>query len=126
MSARTQIRFLIWMLLSAASISAFADATPIRLIVSFGTPCCALDPDMPAEVAAFIADFERDAGIVLAADVLRWGEHGETNVCYPLTELAPPAQQDLIEKLRAFTARSARTFVRENAPCDTHTRAPRG
>jgi hypothetical protein len=39
--------------------------------------------------------------------------------------LSDAEQRPFIASLREFTARSARTFVRENEPCDTHTRAPR-
>jgi hypothetical protein len=94
----------------------------MRLVISYGTPCCSLDPKMPDEVAAYIAEFEQSHGVNLAVETLRWGENGETNACYALTEIEPALQQQLVAGLRDFTARSARTFVREHEPCTTHTR----
>jgi hypothetical protein len=88
-----------------------------RLIISFQSRASGIDRGTKKEIDEFISKYEKEKGVQLAKEVVRWGREGEVDYCFKLSELSKEDQKDFVSGIKPLAGGSKQTVIVENAPC---------
>lgn len=94
-----------------------ADSSQYRITVSFYSEGSGADSRMMEKYRAFIKEFELAKGVTLTYAVTNWGEEGETDYCFMLSELTPEEQNQFVNDSKAVLKESGLVNIEENVSC---------
>ncbi len=92
-------------------------ASNYRLIVSFISFASGIDHRVKKEIDEFILNYEKEKGLRLSKEMVRWGREGEVDYCFKLTEISEDDQEGFISEINSLAKKSKQVQVRQNAPC---------
>lgn len=90
------------------------ERTRYRLVISFVSICCGIDRDARNKVNKAIIDYEREKNVKLERETSSWGEEGEIDYGFMLSELSQEEQEKFITKIMSITEKVELVNVTEN------------
>lgn len=102
---------------STSSSVTESDSNQYRITISFYSNGNGTDYKILEKFKKFIKEFEQTKGVTLTYDITNWGEEGETDYCFKLSELTPKEQDRFANDSKAVLKESGLVNIEEHAPC---------
>lgn len=103
--------------ISASAVTPKSVTDIYRITVSFYSAGGGIDDKTKSNYDKFVKEFEQQRGVKLSYEITQWGKEGETDYCFPLSELNSKDKDQFANESKKLLLASNLVTIQENTSC---------